>query len=155
LIPALSYLNQFERLVEKAQSGNLTSAEFALLDKLDLAELHQFAQARDLSRELLEKWLSQYKFKNWTMTETRHKTVDMEMRRARAAELAEALSDNERWHSHGRGINMKALQEMNLKIVDFSADPKLASLIREYYGLLTDYIGRQNVASFVRTEEHF
>lgn len=46
LLPALSYLNQFERLNTKAAGGQLTSAEYALLSKLDLAELHQFEQAQ-------------------------------------------------------------------------------------------------------------
>lgn len=64
LVPALSYLNQFERLNEKSQEGSLTTAEYALLGKLDLGELYQFEQARALSNELLVNWLSQYKFKN-------------------------------------------------------------------------------------------
>ena len=79
-IPALSYLNQFERLVEKSKNGELTTAEFALLNKLDLGELYQFEQARELSIELLEKWLSSYKFKNWEVTETRRKPVDEDMK---------------------------------------------------------------------------
>ena len=58
LVPALSYLNQFERLNAKAAQGQLTTAEYALLDKLDLGELYQFEQARELSVELLIKWLS-------------------------------------------------------------------------------------------------
>lgn len=49
LVPALSYLDQFERLNAKAEAGNLTTAEYALLDKLDLGELYQFEQARELS----------------------------------------------------------------------------------------------------------
>ena len=70
LVPALSYLNQFDRLNYKAQSGELTTAEYALLNKLDLGELYQFEQARELSIDLLIRWLSQYKFKNWIKTET-------------------------------------------------------------------------------------
>ena len=33
LVPALSYLNQYERLNKKAQEGELTTAEYALLNK--------------------------------------------------------------------------------------------------------------------------
>ena len=47
LVPALSYLNQFERLNNKAQAGALTTAEYALVSKLDLGELYQFEQARN------------------------------------------------------------------------------------------------------------
>ena len=80
LVPALSYLNQYERLNEKAQEGVLTTAEYALLNKLDLGELYQFEQARELSQDLLIKWLSQYKFKNWTRTETKQEPVTEAMK---------------------------------------------------------------------------
>ena len=35
LVPALAYLSQFERLNAKAEAGALTTAEYALLSKLD------------------------------------------------------------------------------------------------------------------------
>jgi hypothetical protein len=42
------------------------------------------------------------------------------MKRQRAEKIATALSDNERWHSHGRGISMQTLRnELNLRIDDF------------------------------------
>jgi hypothetical protein len=53
LVPALSYLVQYDRLIDKATAGTLTNAEFAILNKHDLAELHQFEMARDLSISLL------------------------------------------------------------------------------------------------------
>ena len=71
LVPALSYLNQFERLNEKSKENKLTTAEYALINKLDLGDLYQFDQARALSNELLVRWLSTYKFKNWRTTETK------------------------------------------------------------------------------------
>ena len=40
-------------------------ADITLLNKLDLGELYQFEQARELSHELLTNWLSTYKFKDW------------------------------------------------------------------------------------------
>jgi hypothetical protein len=156
LVPALSYLIQFERLCEKAAKGLLTSAEYALLSKLDLAELHQFEQARDLSVDLLKKWLSTYKFKNWTVTEKRQIPVTPEMKAKRAEEIAIQLSDTDKWHSHGRGINMQTLRdELNLKIEDFSEDKALAKAIRDYFDLLRDYVLRQRMASFVHTKEYF
>ena len=54
LVPALSYLSQFEALIEKSHDETLSTAEVVLLQKLDLAELHQLALARDLSINLLE-----------------------------------------------------------------------------------------------------
>ncbi len=92
LVPALSYLSQFERLNKKAEAGALTAAEYALLNKLDLGELHQFEQSRELSVELLVKWLSRFKFKGWKETETRREKVTDKMKEERAQEIADLLT---------------------------------------------------------------
>lgn len=156
LVPALSYLNQFERLNKKSQEGSLTTAEYALLDKLDLGELYQFDQARALSKELLVKWLSQYKFKNWCQTETNRTPVTEDMKKKRAEEIAEILSRNEYWHSHGRGINMRTLIDvLKVQIEDYSTINGLGPLIKEYYELLRDYMNREQLISFVHTKEYF
>lgn len=157
LVPALSYLNQFERLNEKAANGVLTTAEYALLNKLDLGELYQFEQARELSIDLLIRWLTQYKFKNWTRTETRQLDVTEEMKITRAREIAALLNDPEKWHSHGRAIDMETLRgdEVKLKIDSFEDDVDLYKLIRAYFELLQDYMHREEHMSFVHTKEYF
>lgn len=144
LVPALSYLNQFEALNKKAQEGLLTSAEYALLSKLDLGELYQFEQARALSRELLINWLSTYKFKDWDRTETRGIKVTTRFKRKRAASVADRLGKSDRWHSHGRGINMRTLvDDVKLRIEDYTMMGNVGKTVREYYELMLDYIRRQ------------
>ena len=156
LVPALSYLNQYERLNQKAKDGELSSAEYALLSKLDLGELYQFEQARELSVELLVKWLSQYKFKGWTRTETRGVEVTQEVRERRAQEIATLLNDTERWHSHARGIDMNTLRsEVGLKIDDLADHPTLHQNVRTYFELLRDYMVRQRLISFIHSRGFF
>jgi len=156
LVPALSYLEQFYRLNEKARAGELTTAEYALLSKLDLGELYQFEQARDLSIELLKKWLSTYWFKDWVKTETRGLTVDAETKEKRAEQIAEALNKPERWHSHGRGINKKTLtEELGLRINDLSEVEGLKDIVTKYFELLQDYVLRQQLWPFVHTKAYF
>ena len=156
LVPALSYLNQFERLNNKAQAGALTTAEYALVSKLDLGELYQFEQARELSIELLIKWLSSYKFKNWTQTESRQLEVTPEMKEIRAKEIAALLNNPERWHSHGRAIDMRTLQEeVGLKIDNLADNSLLHRDIRDYFELLKDYMHREQIMSFIHTREYF
>lgn len=156
LVPALSYLNQFERLNQKAEDGNLTAAEYALLSKLDLGELYQFEQARELSVELLVKWLSSYKFKGWDKTETRGIGVTEEMKEERARQIAGLLNETARWHSHARGIDVKTLRdEVGLKIDDLAAEPELYGYIRTYFDLLKDYMGRHELYSFVHSKGYF
>ena len=156
LVPGLAYLNQFERLNEKSKNGALTTAEYALLNKLDLAELYRFEQARELSIELIIEWLSQYKFKDWEVTETQKREVTDELKRNRAKEIAELLNDAERWHSHGRPINMDVLQnEVGLKISNIAEQTDLYDEVRNYFGLLRDYMIRENYPFFVHTRGHF
>ena len=157
LVPALSYLNQYERLNKKAQEGVLTTAEYALLNKLDLSELYQFEQARELSQDLLIKWLSQYKFKNWAKTETKQEPVTEDMKVQRATHIAALLNDPGKWHSHGRAIDMKTLrgEEIKLKIEDLEDDSDLCQVVRKYFELLEDYMDREKFISFVYTREHF
>ncbi|NQU25039.1 MAG: serine dehydrogenasease [Candidatus Nealsonbacteria bacterium] len=156
LVPALSYLAEYSRLMRQANEGKLSEAEFALLTRFDVAEMDQYAQARHLTVNLLCKWLTSYKFKNWETTESRGLPVDDTMREKRAHELAETLSDNEKWHSHARGISMKTLRdELNLRIDDFGKDLEVGRLIRDYYELLRDYLSREKIMLFVHTRNFF
>jgi hypothetical protein len=146
----LSYLAQYKRLHDKAALGQMTAADFALLQTFDLAELHQFEMARELSIKLLVKWLANYKFKDWTETQTRKLPVTQEHRERRAEEIARKLSDHEHWGSHGRVIHMNVLRdELNLRIHDFGQDPELSRLIRGYFSLATDLMVKTNTIHLV------
>ena len=158
LIPALGYLNQYERLCRKAEVSELNLAELALLDKLDLGELYEFEQARELSHELLINWLSTYKFKDWHTHSSTGKPVTKAAKMRRAEEIAAVLSDNKRWHSHARVISRETLStmpELRLKIEKFEDTPGLSSAIEAYFGLLKDYVQKEQFISFVHTREYF
>jgi ClpP class serine protease len=156
LVPALSYLTQYNRIMEKFANGTGTTADLALLNQMDLAELHSFEEAKKLSVELLEKWLSTYKFKDWVQTATQKMVVTDAMKETRAQEIASALANHERWHSHGRGISRETLRaELNLRIDDLETDPDVHRLARDYSRLLQDMLLRENVSSFVHTRSYW
>ncbi len=158
LVPTLSYLNQYQRLSEKAEAGELNTTELVLLDKLDIGELYQFERARDLSRDLLTDWLSTYKFKNWRTHSSTGAPVTEDHKKQRAKEIAAVLSDTERWHSHGRMISRDTLisnQDLRLKIENFEDIPNLSPVLDDYIGLLQDYIQRGQFSSFVHTRGYF
>jgi Serine dehydrogenase proteinase len=140
-VPALGYLEQYERLIEKSRRNQLTTAELAyLLQNFDAAELYQFEQARDLSIALLEEWLVKYKFKNWKTTATNGNRVTMAMRRDRANEIARRLNATSDWHSHSRGISMAVLKRsLNLQIDDIEDTPQLNETVANFRILLYDY----------------
>src|SRR5439155_9141711 len=49
LVPAIGYLEQFDRLVKESKRRNLSRAELAYLLNFDAAELYRYEQERDLA----------------------------------------------------------------------------------------------------------
>ena len=143
-IPALGYLLQYQRLIEKADQGTLNTAELAfLIQKFDPAALYRYEQARELSISLLKEWLVKYKFKDWSKTESAETNVTRKMKEKRATEIAKQLSDPAEWHSHSRGISMEVLRrDVNLRIEDFGKCTQFRDLIRVYCKLMRDYMVR-------------
>ncbi len=150
-VPALGYLVQYQRLLDKAATGLLSAAELAwLIEKFDPAELYAFEQQRELSITLLKNWLATYKFKNWHVTATRRLPVTPAMRTERAREIAEALNRTEQWHSHSRGLSMAVLRdELNLLIDDFGAIPAVRECVHAYHQLLLDYLQRAGASGAI------
>ena len=146
LVPALGYLVAWERLLAKAERGELTDIEARLmLEGFDQAELYNYEQARELSVSLLREWLVNYKFKDWEITETRQEKVTPELKKERAEEIARELNNTERWHSHGHGISMAVLRrDLRLKIDDYDENPQLGSSVKNYYNLFEDYRMRRS-----------
>jgi hypothetical protein len=157
MVPALGYLEQYERLIEKSRSGNLTTAEMAfLINRFDPAELYMYEQARELSISLLKEWLVKYKFKNWRKTKTRRLKVNKAMRVKRAEEIAKSLNKIDKWNSHGRGIPMSVLRsDLNLVIEDFGENQGLSNCIKDYHRLLQNYLATVHHQYIVHTREEF
>jgi Serine dehydrogenase proteinase len=157
MIPALGYLEKYNELIAKSQSGTLTTAEMSfLISKFDPAELYQYERAKELSNSLLKEWLVRYKFKNWKVTRTHRRKVTKKMKIARAAEIADKLNDTKKWNSHGRGISMQVLRrDLNLEIEDLGQDEELSACIRGYYKLLRDYMAKRGHSWVVHTREQY
>ncbi|WP_423958532.1 SDH family Clp fold serine proteinase [Bradyrhizobium sp.] len=155
-IPALGYLVRYEELLDKANSGTISTAEMGILLNFDQGNLYSYQQARDLAVALLEEWLVKYKFKDWRKTETTKTNVTLQMKRDRAKQIGQKLNDVKRWNSHGLGISMERLRrELNLKIDDFGEDPELHQHVRRYHTLLKDYMGANSHHSVIHTREGY
>jgi len=159
-VPALGYLDKVFEMIEKSKKGELTQAEYLILQSLDLAELRSYEQARDLTVSLLKEWLLKYKFKNWIVHRTNHEkkgqSVTQEEKEARAGEIAKLLGDNKIWHSHGRFIGISTIQNvLKLEIEDYSQNKELRSLIRSYNDLICEYIVRVGYPLFLHSRFFF
>jgi len=157
LVAALGYLDKINELLAKDNDNTLTNAEFIILKDFDLAELRGYEQAKDLTIALLKKWLVKYKFKNWNVHRTNPdligKPVSEDQKINRASEIADHLSDNKEWKSHGRPINIESLTELRLEIDDYSNIDDRRKLIREYYELVDDYVLDKGFINFVHTRK--
>lgn len=135
-------------MIKKSSEGNLTDAElFFLVKNFDPVDMFSVKQATERSKNLIKKWLVEYKFKDWTKTQTAGKKVTTRMRQERAENIARVLGDPLKWHSHGRGITMQELrsEEIRLIIDDYGEDEKLSKNIHQYYDLLKDYCRKMDV----------
>ena len=154
MIPVLSYLDQYEKLKEISRNGELTTVEYALIQKLDLAELQWFEQAKELSVDLLKSWLSNYKFKNWLKHSSTGLQVTEEEKIERAESIARLLCDNKCWHSHGRGLSKDILSGdlFKLKIDNIEDIPDLNESLDEYFSILKDYMSRNERNIFIHSK---
>lgn len=151
LVAALGYLDKINELLQKAKDNTLTQAEFLILKDFDLAELRSYEQAKELAVDLLKKWLTKYKFKDWTK-HSNGTEVTVEQKQTRAVEIANLLSDNNKWKSHGRPINIDVIQqELHLKITDYGENESLNDAIDKYYTHLLEYIRNHNYKLFFQT----
>ncbi len=150
LVAALGYLDKINELLSKAQDNTISQAEFLILKDFDLAELRAYEQAKELAVDLIQKWLVKYKFKDW-VTHSNGAEVTLEEKKQRAYEIADRLSDNNIWKSHGRAINMEELRRMELKIIDYGENKELCRRIEDYFSVMKEYIAKYNLMVFVHT----
>jgi len=149
-VAALGYLDKVEEITNK---GTLSPADVVMLKSLDLGKLALYEQAKNLSISLLKRWLVTYKFKDWVTHQTTNPgapVTDAE-RQDRADEIAKALADNKKWHSHGRALGIDRFRELRLTIDDYSNDEPLRTAIRGYNDLLTAYADRMSMPFYLHS----
>lgn len=148
-VPALGYLDKVEEIIDKSRNGTVTQAELMMLNGLDIAELKRYEEAKELSKDLLKKWLVEFKFRDWHVHQSNQELegqpVTKEQKVERAQEIASTLSDNKKWHSHSRTIGINTLMyDLRLKIEDYTHDEALSSNLRVLHRLLIEYRAKTN-----------
>lgn len=149
-VPALGYLDKIQQLLDKATSGTISQAEFLILKDFDLAEIRAYEQAKELTIDLLQNWLVNYKFKNWK-THRSGMAVSQEEKVKQAQKIAEELNNYRKWKSHGRPLNIETLENIGLKIEDFGKDPEVKKTVRAYYEMMSDYAMKNGIEGFLHS----
>lgn len=133
-----AFIEGLDRIkAEVSASGNLNLAYIPILQRISPGEIQNALNALDFAKNTVTEWLVKYKFANWTRGESSGREITTEMKYARAEEIAGHLASQTRWKTHGRSITVKDLEDLRLKVFNYSKqDPALEDLIDRYYALL-------------------
>ena len=130
----LEGLEKIKKEIEK--TGVLNKAYIPILQGISPGEIKNAENALEFAEDLVKKWLVKYKFKNWDIHSKNQKPVTIEEKETRAKKIAKDLCNHGHWKTHGRSIKLKDLEEMRVKITDYTKNQKLDEAITRYYTLL-------------------
>lgn len=130
VISAYDYIEWVNTKREEAEKNNkLNPADATMIAQISPGEFNKVYHALKFAEDLVVEWLTKYKFKNWNLTETRKIKVTEEMKKKRALEIAEELTNHAKWRTHNRSIKIDDLEEFGLKINRLDDKPELANII--------------------------
>lgn len=133
---AEAFLEGLEKIkTEVLKTGRLNPAYIPILQNISPGEIQHCENAQNFSKKLVTQWLSEYKFKFWSIHSSTNKPVTPEDKRKRAHQIADKLCRQSEWLTHGRSIKIDDFEKMQLKITDFSKIPDLNEAIMRYYTL--------------------
>lgn len=137
---------------EVIDTGKLNTAYVPILQNISPGEIQHCENAQNLSKKLVTKWLENYKFKYWDK-HSNGKPVTQEERHTRAGEIASELRSQSLWLTHGRSIKIEDLENLKVKITDYSKNKDLNEAITRYYTLLRMSFEGTNIYKIFETSE--
>lgn len=118
-----------EKRKHASKTGSLNHFDAIMVAQITPGELGAALHSLKFAEDLVKKWLVQYKFRDWQVTETHKKKVTLQFKRQRAAKIARSLIDHARWRSHGKSITLHDLRdEVGLRITRVEDHPELAEV---------------------------
>ena len=130
IVSAYDYMEWIkDKRKEAEKQGALNPFDATMIAQISPGELGSVFHSLKFAEDLVKDWLARYKFKNWKFTETHNKTVTETMKKQRAKEIAEELTNHSRWRSHGRSIKIDDLESIGLKVTRIDSDPQLADVV--------------------------
>ena len=152
VISADAFLEGLRKIKEEATiSGTLNRAYIPILSNISPGQIEHAENALKFAHNLVSEWLTQYKFSNWTTHSSSGEAVTDEDRKGRALQIARDLSDQKRWFTHGRSIKIADLEELRLKITDYSQNHLLHDALSRYYTLLRMSLEITNIYKIFET----
>lgn len=129
VVSAYDYKIWIDEKREEAQKYNrLNPLDAIIVSQISPGEIKKVINALEFAKDLVTDWLTQYKFKNWKITETRQIEVTEDIKRQRASEVAEELTNQTKLRSHGRSLKMEDLRKW-LLIDRIDENEKLSEIV--------------------------
>jgi ATP-dependent protease ClpP protease subunit len=118
-----------EKKAEAQKNGMLNPFDATMVAQISPSELKGVYNSLEFAKDIVKEWIAKYKFKDWTVTETRRIPVTDEMKRERADYIAKELTNHGRWRSHGRSLKTDDLESIGLKIKRLDEDQDLVEIV--------------------------
>lgn len=132
VVSARDYIQWVEDKQKEAKKNRaLNPFDAMMVAQITPGELNAAMHALDFAKDLVVEWLPKYKFRDWKVTETRKKKVTENIKKTRARDIAEELTNRKHWRTHGRSIKMGDLESerIGLKIKHVDKDARLADVV--------------------------
>ncbi len=117
-----------EKMEEAKKNGFLNPFDAQIIAQIPPGETINIFNSLEFAKDLVKKWLENYKFKNWIKRSKSGDAVTDEVRKARAAEVAEMFCDHNMWRSHGRSLKIEDFEDL-LIIERIDNDRKFADIV--------------------------
>jgi hypothetical protein len=142
-----------EKHKEANKKGTLNPFDATMVAQISPGELKGTNHALRFAMDLVGKWLKQYKFKHWDVTETNKRKVTERMKEQRAKVIARKLTDHSKWRSHGRSIKIKDLEGIGLRITKIDKDEQLKDLVYRIQTVCRLLFGTTNTYKIFASEK--
>lgn len=128
-VSAYDYTSWVDEKREEAKKTPLNQVDIAILAQISPGEIKGAINAQEYAVDMVEEWLTNYKFKNWNKTETRQELVTEEKKKEKAREIAKALNNHNKWKTHNRSLKREDLERLGLKITNIEEDDELKEIV--------------------------
>lgn len=142
-----------EKQEESEKLNNINPFDATIVAQINPGEIGGVFNALNFAIDLVERWLCEYKFANWTVTETTQLPVTVDMRKQRANSIATQLTNHSVWRSHGRSLKIEDLENLGLKIEKVDDKPDLSKIVYSIKAVLMLIFLNSNVFKIFANEE--
>jgi len=143
-----------EKRAEAEEQEKLNNFDAIMIAQITPGELKKVHNSLKYAEDLVKDWLPKYKFKNWEKTETHGNHVTEKMKEERAQEIAEKLTENSEWRSHGRSLKIEDLENMGLRIHRVDENIELSKVIHKIHTVYRILFDSTNAVKIYATSDN-